>query len=44
MLMKKGLFEESIKALLTSLEQAKQDGSDQSDAARFKTQELHMIN
>ena len=44
MLMKKGLFQESIKALLNSFDHAKQDGSDHSDAARFKTQELHMIN
>ena len=36
MLMKKGLFEEALGSLLRSFEIAKEDKSDQTDAARFK--------
>jgi|688.fasta_scaffold533143_1 hypothetical protein len=44
MLMKKGLFEEALRSLLKSFEIAKEDKSDSTDAARFKIQELHMLN
>lgn len=36
MMMKKGLFEEALDSLLRSFEVAKEDNSDQTDAARFK--------
>lgn len=44
MMMKKGDFEEALDSLLRSFEIAKEDGSDVSDAARFKVQEYHMLN
>ena len=44
MLMKKGAFDEALDSLLRSFELAHEDGSDVTDAARFKVQEYHMLN
>jgi len=42
--MKKGLFDGALDTFLRSFELAKEDNSDQTDAARFKIQEYHMLN
>jgi len=43
-LMKKQQFEEALASLLKSYELAVKEGSDQTDAARFKIQEYHTLN
>ena len=43
-LMKSGDFDAAMETFLSSFEMAKEEGSDQADAARFKIQELHMLN
>lgn len=44
LLMREQLYENALKMMLESYDVAKEDGSDQTDATRFKVQEIHTLN